>query len=103
MPTQTLAKRSHLLNRNGRYWARLSVPEALRPIIMKRELLEPLGPDRTQALRKLPGAVGRMQDVLNTVISAANSRQRAQISKLHFISHLRQSADLSRTGSLGVI
>jgi hypothetical protein len=65
MPAQTLAKRTHLLNRNGRYTARLSVPAALRPIIMKRELLESLGPDRADALRKLPGAIGRMQDVLN--------------------------------------
>jgi hypothetical protein len=65
MPPATLAKTKNLLNRQGRYWARLSVPSALRPIIMKRELLEPLGPDRTQALRKLPGTVGRMQDMLN--------------------------------------
>lgn len=64
MPAQTLAKRTHLLNRNGRYWARLSVPPALRSIINKRELLESLGPDRSEALRKLPGAVGRMHDVL---------------------------------------
>jgi len=64
MPAQTLAKRTHLLNRNGRYWARLSVPQALRSIVNKRELLESLGPDRTEALRKLPGAVGRMHDVL---------------------------------------
>jgi hypothetical protein len=64
MPAQTLAKRTHLLNRNGRYWARLSVPQALRSIINKRELLESLGPDRVEALRKLPGAIGRMHDVL---------------------------------------
>ena len=64
MPAQTLAKRTHLLNRNGRYWARLSVPAALRSIVNKRELLESLGPDRTEALRRLPGAVGRMHDVL---------------------------------------
>jgi hypothetical protein len=64
MPAQTLAKRTHLLNRDGRYWARLSVPVALRSIVNKRELLESLGPDRTEALRKLPGAVGRMHDVL---------------------------------------
>src|SRR5467141_324463 len=64
MPAQTLAKRTHLLNRNGCYWARLSVPQALRSIINKRELLESLGPDRVEALRKLPGAIGRMHDVL---------------------------------------
>ncbi len=64
MTAQTLAKRTHLLNRNGRYWARLSVPAALRSIVNKRELLESLGPDRIEALRKLPGAVGRMHDVL---------------------------------------
>jgi site-specific recombinase XerD len=64
MPAQTLAKRTHLLNRSGRYWARLSVPQALRSIVNKRELLESLGPDRVEALRKLPGAIGRMHDVL---------------------------------------
>ena len=47
------------------YWARLAVLVALRPIIMKRELLEALGPDLTVAKRKFPGAIGRMQDQLN--------------------------------------
>jgi hypothetical protein len=58
MPAQTVAKRTHLLNRNGRNWARLSVPHALRLIVNKLELLESLGPDRVEALRKLPGATG---------------------------------------------
>jgi site-specific recombinase XerD len=75
MPAQTLAKRTHLLNRNGRYWARLSVPGALRSIVNKRELLEPLGPDRVEALRKLPGAIGRMHDIL-TAARADHTSQR---------------------------
>jgi hypothetical protein len=50
------AKHKHLLNRGGRYWARMSIPGALRPILSKRELLEPLEPDHLEAIRKLPGA-----------------------------------------------
>jgi hypothetical protein len=40
MADKSLAKIQHLLPRKGRYWARLAVPEALRPVIMKRELTE---------------------------------------------------------------
>ncbi len=51
----------HLLSRQGRFYARLSVPEALRSRIGKRELLEPIGADRIKAIRALPAAVARMQ------------------------------------------
>jgi integrase len=64
MADKSLAKIQHLLPRKGRYWARLAVPDALRPIIMKRELTEPLGADLTLAKRKLPAAVARMQQRL---------------------------------------
>lgn len=65
MSATTLAKHPHLLNRNGRYWARLSVPIALRPVLNKRELLEPLGPDLMEARSRLHGVVGRMRDTIN--------------------------------------
>jgi hypothetical protein len=42
----------NLLPRNGRYYARITVPASLRPIVGKRELTEPLGADRTVALRR---------------------------------------------------
>jgi hypothetical protein len=51
----------YLLNRNGRYFARLVVPKDLREIVGKTELREPLGPDRREALRLLPGAVTQLQ------------------------------------------
>lgn len=51
----------HLLERGGRYSARVAVPAALRETLGKRELLRALGPDRVLALRKLPGAVADMQ------------------------------------------
>jgi len=48
----------HLLNRGGRYDARLVVPAALRPFLNnKSELRMPLGADRRAALQKLPAAV----------------------------------------------
>ena len=51
----------HLINRSGRYHARLVVPKALRGIVGKTELREPLGADYRQALKLLPGAVARLQ------------------------------------------
>jgi integrase len=51
----------HLLSRNGRFYARVAVPQALRSIVGKRELLEAIGAGRSEALRALPAAVARMQ------------------------------------------
>lgn len=55
----------HLLSRGGRYYARVVVPLTLRTYVGKRELLEPLGADRTAALRALSAAVARFQDQLS--------------------------------------
>ena len=44
----------HLLNRDGRYFARLVIPKELRPYLDgKTELRTPLGPDYRTALKKL--------------------------------------------------
>lgn len=51
----------HLINREGRYFARLVVPLDLRRIVGKTELRTALGPDYRQALRLLPGAVAQIQ------------------------------------------
>lgn len=51
----------NLLNRDGRYFARLVVPKELRRFAGKSELRKPLGPDRREALKKLPGAVALLQ------------------------------------------
>lgn len=52
----------YLLNRNGRYFARLVIPKHLRPYLEdKTELREALGPDRKIALSLLHSAVSRMQ------------------------------------------
>lgn len=51
----------NLLNRDGRYFARLVVPKQLRQFIGKTELRSPLGPDRREAMKKLPGAVALLQ------------------------------------------
>ena len=57
----------HLLNRDGRYFARLVVPKELRPYLDKKtELRTPLGPDRRTALAKLPGAVADLQHKIGT-------------------------------------
>lgn len=51
----------HLINRSGRYHARLVVPKDLRGIIGKTELRTPLGGDYKQALKLLHGAVAQLQ------------------------------------------
>ncbi|TPK53817.1 MULTISPECIES: tyrosine-type recombinase/integrase [unclassified Mesorhizobium] len=51
----------NLLNRDGRYFARLVVPKELRPYIGKTELRTGLGPDYRTALKMLPGAVATLQ------------------------------------------
>ena len=51
----------NLVNRDGRYHARLVVPKDLRRIIGKTELRTPLGGDYRQALKLLPGAVAQLQ------------------------------------------
>lgn len=51
----------NLVNRDGRYHARLVVPKDLRGIIGKTELRTPLGGDYRQALKLLPGAVAQLQ------------------------------------------
>jgi hypothetical protein len=67
----------HLLNRDGRYFARLVVPKPIRPYLDgKTELRHPLGPDRRAALAKLPGAVAGLQHQ----IGLAEQRQQATVS-----------------------
>jgi|PersoiStandDraft_1058852.scaffolds.fasta_scaffold20370_2 hypothetical protein len=69
------AKVRHLLLRAGRYYARRGVPEKLRSIVGKNELLEALGAGRSEALRRLPGAVHRMQETLEASQSEAKTTQ----------------------------
>ena len=51
----------HLINRKGRYHARLVVPKDLRGVVGKTELRAPLGGDYRHALKLLPGAVAQLQ------------------------------------------
>jgi len=51
----------NMVNRSGRYHARLVVPKGLRDIIGKTEIREALGGDYRQALKLLPSAVTRLQ------------------------------------------
>lgn len=51
----------HLVERSGRYHARLVVPKDLRGAIGKTEIRSPLGGDYRQALRLLPSAVAKLQ------------------------------------------
>ncbi|MFT5614556.1 MAG: hypothetical protein ACI8Q6_001836 [Granulosicoccus sp.] len=54
-------KIKNMVNRSGRYHARLVVPKDLRGIVGKTELRTPSGGDYRQALKLLPGAVAQLQ------------------------------------------
>ena len=68
----------HLLNREGRYFARVMVPAALHGIIGKTELRQPLGGDRRIAERNLPGVVGAMLERIESARLALDGK--AQVS-----------------------
>jgi len=52
----------YLLNRNGRFFARIVIPKDLRPFLdNKTELRTPLGPDRRTAKARLHTAVSELQ------------------------------------------
>jgi integrase len=57
----------HWREKDGRFYARIGVPAALRPFVEggKSELIEVLGADRREALRKHPAAVARLQAQLD--------------------------------------
>jgi hypothetical protein len=55
----------HLLERAGRYHARIVVPKRLHPTLKKVELSVALGADRREALRKLPAVVARISGRLH--------------------------------------
>lgn len=61
------AKRRHWKEKDGRFWARVSVPVALRPYFLgKTQLAEPLGGDRRVADRRHAAAVARLFEQLES-------------------------------------
>lgn len=63
----------HLLPRDGRYYARIVIPKALRPFFDKGEMQAPLGADRREALRRLPAAVAEMQSQIEAARQQAKT------------------------------
>jgi integrase len=114
------AKVRNLLDRDGRYFARVVVPTELREFVGKRELLTPLGPDRRNALKRLPSAVAAHLDTLATARRIADAGKappsrpvsNIEIARLHYEALLREDeqlrnilplsgdADLARSGSV---
>ncbi|MHA6345770.1 tyrosine-type recombinase/integrase [Roseivivax sp. CAU 1761] len=109
----------HFLERNGRYFARLTVPAPLRPYLDgKRELRKPLGPDRRMALRKHPIAVAELMQKITAAERRAAEAQGipetpgryplsdAQIALRNYIDRLQQDArartELPAYASMGI-
>ncbi|WP_137153484.1 DUF6538 domain-containing protein [Rhizobium sp. FKL33] len=74
MAKKALADIPYLLDRGGRYFARVVIPKKLRPFLdNKSELREPLGPDRRAAKEALNEAVGRLKATLRQAARAAEA------------------------------
>ncbi|MGK9054206.1 site-specific integrase [Neorhizobium petrolearium] len=70
------ARHKHLLNRDGRYFARIVIPKDLRPFLdNKTEFREPLGADRRAAISRLATAIAGLQAKI------AVAERKAQIAK----------------------
>lgn len=48
--------------KGGRFWARMAVPAPLQGIIGRSEIIEPLGGDRREAIKKHPVAVAKLRN-----------------------------------------
>lgn len=106
----------YLLNRNGRFFARLVVPKDLRQTVGKSELRAPLGPDRRTAMRLLPGAVASLQHQIAQAerkVAPASPSPRYhlapdQIAASHYAQRLafddliRNSPDYGMASSVGI-
>jgi integrase len=72
----------YLLYVDGRYYARRVIPSELRDIVGKRELQEPLGADRRQAIDQLPVAlvrIGAKIENARAVLAARNEQLSAEL------------------------
>lgn len=97
-------KLRYFQTRNGSYYARMSVPELLRPIIGKRELSAALGPDRRASERALAGVVAGFQTQIMEAARQHAERQgvpvplapfpltNSQIARKHYEMRLEQDA-----------
>jgi integrase len=68
------AKRRHWKQKDGRFWARISIPVALRPIFDgKTQLTEPLGGDLRVADKNHAAALARLQEKIENARSKLGS------------------------------
>lgn len=96
MVSPLVRKILYFLPRNGRYFARRTVPPELQPYIGTTELREPLGPDRKVALEKLHLA-------LVTINARLDHARRALVSRGLKGSSIQQADDARRLTAEEVI
>lgn len=103
----------YLLERDGRYYARIVIPKALRPFLEnKTELRTPLGADYREATRKIHAAVAEMQFTIRQAeikaaevgadveTSAAFSLSNEQMALRHYIRRLAQDTEQRNTSHI---
>ncbi|WP_178133842.1 site-specific integrase [Vineibacter terrae] len=91
-----MGREKYLIERDGRYFARIVVPAELRRILGKTELRQKLGPDRKVALKKLPRAVADLQDQLDAArLQASEKAQTPEtVARLYYERELARDEQL---------
>lgn len=87
----------YLLVRDGRHFARRTVPPELQPYIGTIELREPLGPDRKIALEKLPFALVKIGARLDHARRAFAAQEGADVAQAAAQATPMTPAELART------
>lgn len=95
MPSKDLPK--HIIERDGRFWARIVVPPDLRSIIGKTELREPLGPDRRLAEKRAHAIIASFLDRLEAARKKLGIKNVIAISQTNPRSRPLSPDELART------
>lgn len=84
----------NMVERSGRYYARVVVPERVRPIIGKRELTAALGGDKREALRKLPATVAAFNDQIDAAERRLSPSRKPRAYSAHELAQIHYSEEL---------
>ena len=61
--------------KDGRFWARMAVPRPIQKLIGRSEIIEPLGGDRREAIKRHPAAVARLRLQITEAEAALMGRE----------------------------
>ncbi len=86
----------HMVERDGRYYARVVIPERHRKALGKREFTAALGGDKKEAKRKLPALVASFLDQIDAAERRRTPGARPRVYSSGELAHVHYSEELDR-------